>query len=82
MSDDLSSDSGHDSASVGGDKAGLTKGPWTQAEDSLLLSLVTKFGPREWSAVSTAMTEHGHHRLGKQCRERYVKIDSETRSRG
>lgn len=75
MADDLSSDSSVDGSSVI-DKASLTKGPWTQAEDSLLLSLVSKFGPREWSAVSTAMTEHGHHRLGKQCRERYVKIET------
>ena len=76
MADDLSTDSAPDSPSVGGDKASLTKGPWTQSEDALLLGLVTKFGPREWSAVSTAMTEHGHHRLGKQCRERYVKNDA------
>jgi hypothetical protein len=55
----------------GGGQGHLTKGPWLPVEDALLASLVAKFGARDWSAVSLAMIQHGHHRLGKQCRERY-----------
>lgn len=76
MTDEHSSDCSSDSLTEhasGLDKQGnLTKGPWGQPEDYLLVDLVAKYGPRDWSAVSMAMIEQGHHRLGKQCRERYV----------
>jgi hypothetical protein len=52
--------------------AGLIKGPWAPAEDILLSSLVAKLGAKAWSAVASHMALHGHYRLGKQCRERYV----------
>lgn len=57
----------------GGGIGQLTKGPWLPAEDALLATLVAQYGAREWSSVSNAMAQHGHHRLGKQCRERYAK---------
>lgn len=52
---------------------GLIKGPWVPIEDALLTTLVARFGAREWATISSTMIEQGHHRLGKQCRERYEK---------
>jgi len=44
------------------------KGPWTPAEDALLLSLVAQFGIQAWTAVAACMPG----RSGKQCRERWL----------
>jgi len=65
-SSDFVGEEGKDSAH------GLVKGPWTAGEDALLQALVLKHGPRDWSKVSTDMIQNGNHRVGKQCRERYV----------
>ncbi|KAF6004341.1 hypothetical protein F1559_000381 [Cyanidiococcus yangmingshanensis] len=48
--------------------ASHVKGPWTPAEDALLLSLVAKFGTQAWTAVAACMPG----RTGKQCRERWL----------
>lgn len=40
---------------------------WTDDEDTILLSLVKKYGPKNWTEIAT----HFNHRLGKQCRERW-----------
>ena len=40
---------------------------WTDEEDTVLLSLVRKYGPKNWTEIAT----HFNHRLGKQCRERW-----------
>jgi len=45
----------------------LTKGLWTPAEDTSLLSLVEKHGPKRWSLIA----QHLDGRNGKQCRERW-----------
>ena len=48
----------------------LVKGPWTAEEDGLVVELVAKYGPRSWSVIAM----HLKGRIGKQCRERYVRI--------
>ena len=44
----------------------LVKGPWTKEEDEVLLQMVEKYGPRNWSTIA----QHLPGRIGKQCRER------------
>jgi hypothetical protein len=46
----------------------LTKGPWTEEEDRLVLELVTELGARKWSTIAS----HLSGRIGKQCRERWA----------
>ncbi len=36
-------------------------------EDELIMELVKKHGPRQWSLIAS----HLKGRIGKQCRERY-----------
>merc|ERR1712054_61332 len=43
------------------------KHAWTTEEDSLLVTLVEKYGASKWSQIAA----HLEHRLGKQCRERW-----------
>lgn len=43
------------------------KGPWSPEEDELLLSLVEKHGPRNWSTISKSIPG----RSGKSCRLRW-----------
>ena len=45
----------------------LIKGPWTEDEDMLVLSLVETYGPQKWTQIA----EHLPGRIGKQCRERW-----------
>ncbi len=45
----------------------LIKGPWTKEEDTKVIELVIKFGPKRWSLIA----KHLQGRLGKQCRERW-----------
>ena len=51
------------------------KGPWTKEEDEIVLKLVEKFGPKNWSKVANNLPG----RIGKQCRERYYKINSDIK---
>lgn len=44
------------------------KGSWTEAEDALLASIVTRVGARGWSNIA----KHISGRNAKQCRERWV----------
>eukprot|EP00302_Diacronema_sp_CCMP2436_P029630 CAMPEP_0179943288 /NCGR_PEP_ID=MMETSP0983-20121128/18202_1 /TAXON_ID=483367 /ORGANISM="non described non described, Strain CCMP 2436" /LENGTH=565 /DNA_ID=CAMNT_0021850911 /DNA_START=40 /DNA_END=1737 /DNA_ORIENTATION=- len=44
------------------------KHPWAPDEDKLLFALVEQHGPRKWSLIAQSF----EHRLGKQCRERWV----------
>ncbi len=46
---------------------GLTKGPWTEAEDLLVVQLVAKHGAKRWSVIAAELPG----RIGKQCRERW-----------
>ncbi|KAI3389957.1 hypothetical protein SNEBB_008010 [Seison nebaliae] len=43
------------------------KGPWSKQEDELMVRLVNRFGPRNWSNIAKYL----EGRVGKQCRERW-----------
>lgn len=43
------------------------KSPWTDEEDKILMSVVEKYGPANWSELA----KHLAGRNGKQCRERW-----------
>ncbi|CAH2077158.1 unnamed protein product [Thlaspi arvense] len=45
----------------------LVKGPWSKEEDTTIIALVEKYGPKKWSTIS----QHLPGRIGKQCRERW-----------
>jgi myb proto-oncogene protein len=45
----------------------LVKGPWTDMEDRMLLSLVDTHGAKKWTQIA----HHLPGRIGKQCRERW-----------
>lgn len=45
----------------------LVKGPWTAEEDRIVVEMVEKYGPKNWSKVASALSG----RIGKQCRERW-----------
>ncbi|PAN22773.1 hypothetical protein PAHAL_4G044300 [Panicum hallii] len=53
----------------GGSCGGLKKGPWTQAEDKLLVDHVRRHGEGNWNAVRR---ETGLQRCGKSCRLRWA----------
>ena len=48
---------------------GLVKGPWTKAEDDVVISMVQEHGVGsvKWSVIAS----HLPGRIGKQCRERW-----------
>lgn len=50
-------------------RAGLKKGPWTAAEDTILMEYVKKFGEGNWNAVQKNC---GLMRCGKSCRLRWA----------
>lgn len=54
-------------AKGGAEKAGASKGPWTEEEDRKVLELVKKYGPKKWSVIAGELPG----RIGKQCRERW-----------
>ena len=39
-------------AKGGAEKAGASKGPWTEEEDMKVLELVKKYGPKKWSVIA------------------------------
>lgn len=45
----------------------LVKGPWTEEEDRIVIEMVKKHGPKNWSQIASALSG----RIGKQCRERW-----------
>ncbi|XP_010673832.2 transcription factor GAMYB [Beta vulgaris subsp. vulgaris] len=58
--------------SSGGNSSGgssLKKGPWTSAEDAILVEYVTKHGEGNWNAVQK---HSGLSRCGKSCRLRWA----------
>lgn len=58
------------SSSGGGDMNGnMKKGPWTAAEDSILMEYVKKHGEGNWNAVQK---NSGLMRCGKSCRLRWA----------
>lgn len=67
------STSGGDDSSSGGSGGGggpaLKKGPWTAAEDAILMEYVKKHGEGNWNAVQK---NSGLSRCGKSCRLRWA----------
>lgn len=66
--------SGGDDSSSGGSGGGaggpaLRKGPWTAAEDAILMEYVKKNGEGNWNAVQK---NSGLSRCGKSCRLRWA----------
>ncbi|XP_072954699.1 transcription factor MYB92-like [Typha angustifolia] len=53
----------------GGEGSGLKKGPWTAAEDAILVEYVRKHGEGNWNAVQR---QSGLSRCGKSCRLRWA----------
>lgn len=62
---------GGDGGDGGGDGGGraLKKGPWTAAEDGILIEYVKKHGEGNWNAVQK---HTGLARCGKSCRLRWA----------
>lgn len=63
---------GAEEVSSGGNSSGgssLKKGPWTSAEDAILVEYVTKHGEGNWNAVQK---HSGLSRCGKSCRLRWA----------
>ncbi|KAL3808079.1 hypothetical protein ACHAXA_006841 [Cyclostephanos tholiformis] len=54
-------------AKGGAEKAGASKGPWTDEEDKKVMELVKTHGPKKWSQIASELPG----RIGKQCRERW-----------
>ncbi|XP_075520092.1 transcription factor GAMYB-like isoform X2 [Primulina tabacum] len=58
----------NDGGNVGGNVS-LKKGPWTTAEDAILVEYVTKHGEGNWNAIQK---DTGLARCGKSCRLRWT----------
>ncbi|PIA57824.1 hypothetical protein AQUCO_00500025v1 [Aquilegia coerulea] len=71
VSDDASSGSGSSHGGGGGGNGSVTlkKGPWTAAEDAILIEYVRKHGEGNWNAVQK---NSGLSRCGKSCRLRWA----------
>ncbi|OVA13822.1 SANT/Myb domain [Macleaya cordata] len=69
QSDSQSIDEGSCGGSFGGGGAVLKKGPWTSAEDAILVDYVKKHGEGNWNAVQK---HSGLYRCGKSCRLRWA----------
>lgn len=54
---------------IGGTIQSLKKGPWTAAEDAILIEYVKKHGEGNWNAVQK---NSGLMRCGKSCRLRWA----------
>ncbi|ONK61671.1 uncharacterized protein A4U43_C08F32370 [Asparagus officinalis] len=66
----LSIDEGSSGGSMGGrGSSGLKKGPWTSAEDAVLVEYVRKHGEGNWNNVQK---NSGLSRCGKSCRLRWA----------
>lgn len=62
-------DEGSREKSIGKDGQVLKKGPWTSAEDAILVEYVKKHGEGNWNAVQK---NSGLFRCGKSCRLRWA----------
>ena len=56
-------------AVMGAEEVVLKKGPWTAAEDAVLIDYVKKYGGGKWNAV---LRNTGLARCGKSCRLRWT----------
>lgn len=68
MSQEEGGGNGSPEVAAGG-RQGLKKGPWTAAEDSILMDYVRKHGEGNWNAVQR---NSGLMRCGKSCRLRWA----------
>ncbi|EFJ10068.1 hypothetical protein SELMODRAFT_128781, partial [Selaginella moellendorffii] len=64
-----SSSSAAAAAAVAAAAAALKKGPWTSAEDAILVAYVSKHGEGNWNNVQK---HSGLSRCGKSCRLRWA----------
>lgn len=62
-------DEGNCGGSTSGGGVVLKKGPWTSAEDAILVDYVKKYGEGNWNAVQK---HSGLSRCGKSCRLRWA----------
>lgn len=62
-------DGGGGGGGCGEEEVTLKKGPWTTAEDAILIDYVTKHGEGNWNAVQR---NTGLNRCGKSCRLRWA----------
>jgi hypothetical protein len=56
-------------------KVNLSKVPWTQKEDEILVQIIREKGTKQWKDIAkelNARTGFKHYRHGKQCRERWI----------
>ena len=60
---------GEEKGRGGGGEGGMKKGPWTAAEDEMLVEYVRKKGEGNWNAVQK---NTGLSRCGKSCRLRWA----------
>ncbi|RZS26626.1 hypothetical protein BHM03_00059986 [Ensete ventricosum] len=67
--DSPSIEEGNSSGSLNGGDQLLKKGPWTSAEDAILVDYVKKHGEGNWNAVQK---HTGLSRCGKSCRLRWA----------
>ncbi|URE38067.1 hypothetical protein MUK42_07383 [Musa troglodytarum] len=67
--DSPSIEEGNSSGSLNGGNQVLKKGPWTSAEDAILVAYVKKHGEGNWNAVQK---HTGLSRCGKSCRLRWA----------
>ncbi|THU64961.1 hypothetical protein C4D60_Mb01t32060 [Musa balbisiana] len=70
--DQIDSPSIEEGSSTGSEKGGnhvLKKGPWTSAEDAVLVRYAKKYGEGNWNSVQKHM---GLGRCGKSCRLRWT----------
>ena len=62
-------DEGSSGGPMAGGGSGLKKGPWTSAEDAILVEYVKKHGEGNWNALQK---HSGLYRCGKSCRLRWA----------
>jgi len=67
-------------------KMNLSKAPWTQEEDEILVQVINDKGPKKWKEIAIELNKRLGNlkvfRQGKQCRERWINHLDPTINRG